>query len=126
MIKMADGNIIPIEAIQVGDVLPGGIVYAIQKSIAPDMLYDFNGTLMTGGHAVPQGESWTRAKYVCQQVARPAGYGHIYNLGVTRHFIVLGNGDVVGDLHETDKYEYLSAEESLEQMNEALPLRPIC
>jgi len=125
MVKLADGSLLPIENIEVGDELPGGIVYTLQKSMAPDMLYDVDGVLMTGGHAVATEKGWVRAKDVGELVNRPAGKGFIFNLGVTKHFIELAGDILVGDLHETDMYEYISDEESLEKMNENLPLRQL-
>jgi hypothetical protein len=115
---------VPIEAIQVGDLLPGGMVYTVQKSLAPQKLYDFRGHLMTGGHAVTSDAGWIRAKEhpEARQVDLPADKNHIYNLGVTAHFITLADNTVVGDLHETDLYEQVSDNDSLEMMNEQIPV----
>jgi hypothetical protein len=122
-VKMASGHILKVEDLGVGDVLPGGIIYTIQKSLAPDTLFDVNGTLMTGGHAVLTESGWRRAHDVGVIAVRPAGKGYIYNFGVTKHFITLADGSIVGDLHETDDYEFISDEESLERMNREIALR---
>lgn len=128
LVRKSDGNLYPIDSIKVGDELPGGIVYTIQQSLAPNELYNWQGVYMTGGHAVSSDNGWIRCKdsELATLARRPAGKQFIYNLGVTKHYIELEDGLLVGDLHETDLYEYVSDEQSLEMMNEKLPLRAVC
>jgi hypothetical protein len=124
LVRLADGKAVPIETIKVGDILPSGRVYAVQVAEAPSIMYKYNGHIMTGGHAIPSPNGWTRAsQYVgCVPIPRPAEVSLVYNLATEHHFIVLGDGTIVGDLHETDDPMATTDKESLEKMNEAIPI----
>lgn len=128
LVQMTDGSTKPIEMIRVGDVLPSGTVYCVQSAMAPSEMWSYFGNLVTESHAVPDESGWVRAKdsRFTNKVTRPAHTTLTYNLGVTGHFIMLASGHVVGDLHETDKHDELNFDQSLEAMNETIPVRAIC
>lgn len=118
LIKGVQGPV-RVETVQVGDVLPGGIVYTVQKSLAPRTMHAYKGTYITGGHAVLEDGTWTRVgtSRLGVEVETPESVQFIYNFGVTNHFIESVDGVMFSDLHESDQYEFLSDEDCLAELN---------
>ena len=116
-----DGKTVAIEDVRVGDLVVGGVVYTIQQSLAPSKIHCYKGTYLTGGHAVFENKEWKRVKHSEHgiEVETPEHVKYIYNLGVTDHFLKTPDGVTFSDLHETDDYEFLTDEESLDALNKA-------
>lgn len=119
LVKGVNGAVHKVEDITVGMELPGGIVYTVQKSLAPRRMYAYKGTYITGGHAVLEDGTWTRVglSRLGVEIDTPENIEFIWNFGVTNHFFESVDGVTFSDLHESDRYEFLSDEDCLEELN---------
>lgn len=121
-IEMEDGSQKSIEHIKIGDrVKMGGEVYCTQVGKYDNTCYEYNGVYVTGQHAVLEKGVWVRVKNAKQARGVPHKLNVVYNLGVDNHILVINN-TIFSDLHETDAYEFISDDESLEQMNRVVPI----
>lgn len=118
MVEMFDGSTKRIEHVKIGDKLKlGGEVYCTQVARFDQECFQFGEDIyVTGSHAVYEDGQFIRVKD--SKVARPISYklSTVYNLGVTNHKIVVG-GYLFSDLHETDRYEQVTEEQSLYELN---------
>jgi hypothetical protein len=115
-IRMADGTDKAIQDVCLNDFTHGGWVESISISMTSDgTLRNYLGTLVTASHAVKEKGSWIRvgdSKYAVPV----SGAAVVYSLVTTDHRIHVG--DVTfADQHETDNYETLDMNESLEALN---------
>lgn len=115
LITMADGTVLPIHQIVVGDMTKGGKVLATTRAIGQDF-YWYNGVIVTAKHAVKENGHWVRVensklghkfKYLTEVVC---------NL-VTESHRIFAHGIEFADQYETDNYENLNMDQSLEELN---------
>lgn len=115
LITMADGSLLPICKVDIGDMTWGGKVLATTRAIGQDF-YWYNGVIITGKHAVQEDGVWVRVekskygkqfKYLTEVVC---------NL-VTETHRIYANGITFADQYETDLYESLDMDESLKELN---------
>lgn len=115
LIEMADGSMMPINKIMVGDETRGGKVLGTTRGVATEF-YWYDGVLLTAKHAVKENGQWVRVedsengrqfKYLTEVVC---------NLITEKHRI-WANGIEFADFYETDLYEALDLTESLAEMN---------
>lgn len=115
MIDMFDGSKKAIKNVRVGDVTRGGMVLSTRQSFTQDgTRYKYKGVTVTGMHAVKEGE-WIRVKdsAYAHQID---GSGIVHSLVTDLHRIYV-NDIQFADEHETDMYEHLSIEQSLNALN---------
>lgn len=115
LVTMDNGSLLPICRIGVGDMTQGGKVLATTRAIGQDF-YWYNGVIVTGKHAVKEDGKWVRIensrlghkfKYLTEVVC---------NLVTEKHRIY-ANGIEFADEHETDLYESLDMDASLQELN---------
>lgn len=116
MVDMQDGSKKAIKDIQLGErVMGGGVVISTRQSFtANGTRFKYKGITVTGNHAVKE-KRWLRVKNSAH-AERINGGGVVYSLVTDLHRIYV-NGIQFADEHETDKYEYLSLDESLAELN---------
>lgn len=116
LVDMQDGSKKPIKDIQLGErVMGGGVVVSTRQSFtANGTRFKYKGITVTGSHAVKE-KRWLRVKDSVH-AERINGGGVVYSLVTDLHRIYI-NGIQFADEHETDKYEYLSMDESLAELN---------
>lgn len=104
----------PIGEMKLGDQTLGGEVISIRRSISDD-LYFYNGIHVTGSHAVREAGVWIR---VADSPLAQAldGRWEVVSIVTTKHRIY-SLGMVMADETETDDYEVLTIEESLDALN---------
>jgi len=76
MVKMADGSSRAIEELRIGDKTAGGAVTGVmQYTCDADELFDYRGTVVTGSHAVWDGETqeWKRVRHSKEAVKMKLG-----------------------------------------------------
>lgn len=115
LVTMADGSLLPIHKIVVGDMTKGGKVLATTRAIGQDF-YWYNGVVVTGKHAVRENGAWIRVE--------ETKVGHKINLLmevvcslVTEKHRIYAHGIEFADQYETDLYESLDMTESLAELN---------
>lgn len=115
LVAMADGSLLPICRIGVGDMTKGGKVLATTRAVGQDF-YWYNGVIVTGKHAVKESGVWTRVEN--------SKLGHKFNYLtevvcnlVTEKHRIYANGIEFADQYETDMYESLDMDESLRELN---------
>lgn len=119
MVDMLDGSKKAIKDIKLGDrVLGGGVVDSIRQSYTSNgTRYSYKGIIVTGFHAVKE-KRWLRVKDSVH-AHRVDGDGIVYSLVTNLHRIYV-NGIQFADEHETDKYESLSLDQSLAELNKVV------
>ena len=116
---LSNGSFKMICDITIGDeLMEGGIVNFLCQSVSDDMyLYDGHEKV-SGNHAVNENGNWIRVKDSSKAVKLPDEY-YVYNLGCENHKM-LTNKNVFADFFETDHYEELSIDQSLDYLNAKL------
>lgn len=114
-ITMADGSQLPICRIGIGDMTKGGKVLATTRAIGQDFYY-YNGVIVTGKHAVKEDGTWIRVEN------SRLGHKFLYLTEVVCSLVtdkhrIYANGIEFADQHETDLYESLDMDESLQELN---------
>lgn len=106
----------PICTIRLGEKIMGGIVESVRVSLThAGSRYNYNGVIVTGSHAVYEDGKWVRVENSKQ--AKPIdGEGVVFSL-VTSDHRIFSNGVEFADEHESDFYETLSINESLDYLN---------
>lgn len=121
-IEMMDGSKCEISEVKLGDTTKGGIVISIRQAITPaGTRFNYNGTVVTGSHAVFENGMWKRVGDSEKSVPVEGG-GIIYALVTTGHRIY-ANGETFGDEIEIDDYKFYQEkinEETLRQLNNNL------
>jgi hypothetical protein len=117
LIDMADGSKKSIERVSVGDrVDSGGVVTkTIEGTASGAEWYDYKGVIVTGDHAVFDGEEWVRVKDTDEAKLLGVEFERLYNLSTEDHEIII-NGVVFSDFDEVDD-QRLSDEECLKLKN---------
>lgn len=115
-VTMADNSERAIREIVLGDKTQGGEVESVRISVTPDKtLFNYNGVLVTGSHAVKENGKWTRVDDSDTAVQLPDGCV-VYSLVTSDHRIWV-KGIEFADEHEIDEYESVTMDESLEELN---------
>lgn len=115
-IRMEDGSEKAIKDIGLGQKTAGGIVLSVQASICADGdLYDYQGCTVTASHAVKENGSWIRVEDSPYAKAID-GQMIVYGLVTTDHRIYV-EGITFADTMETDDYEWLDLDQSLDALN---------
>lgn len=117
-IQLADGSFKSIHAVKLGDELSGdgGIVDSIRISNSSDgTRYIYKGVVVTGYHAVKEDGKWLRIKDSVHAIPL-SGEGIVVSLVTSTHRIFI-DGIEFADEHETDDYETISIDESLNELN---------
>lgn len=116
-ITMDDGNQRPISHLYIGASTKGGKVISIRTSMSPGgTRFLYKGIEVTGSHAVNEDKRWIRVKDSPHANLQP-GQGIVWSLVTEKHRIWI-NGIEFADEHETDDYEYLSIDQSLNKLNQ--------
>lgn len=115
LITMENGSQLPIHKIAIGDMTLGGKVLATTRAIGQDF-YWYNGIIVTGKHAVKELGVWVRVE--------SSKFGHKFNYLtevvcslVTEKHRIYTSGIEFADQYETDLYESLDLDESLQELN---------
>lgn len=114
---MADNTTKAVEDIKLGDNMKdGGVVYSIRQSFIDEDVFNYGGVTVTGSHAVNEDGQWIRVGN--SKKATPVSFsGVVYSICNENHKMV-SNADVLfADEQETDDYEDLTIEESLQELN---------
>lgn len=116
-IRMADGSIKNIELLRLGDELAlGGRVLTKGESFQTEQLYNYNGILVTGSHAVFEDDTWLRVED--SSFAFPVEQeGLLYPLVTENNLLVTGDGQVWADMNEVDDTYNLTDEEIIDILN---------
>lgn len=115
LVTMDNGSQLPICRIGVGDITKGGKVLATTRAIGQDF-YWYNGVLVTGKHAVKEEGKWVRVENAKLGHRVPHFTEVVCNL-VTEDHRIYANGIEFADQYETDLYESLDMDESLQELN---------
>lgn len=115
LVEMADGTLLPISRIEVGAYTRGGLVLATSRAIGYDY-YWYKGVLVTGKHAVKEDGKWIRVES-SPAALRMKGFTEIVCSLTTAKHRIWANGVEFADERETDDYENLTIEQSLEVLN---------
>lgn len=115
LVTMDNGSQLPICRIGVGDITKGGKVLATTRAIGQDF-YWYNGVIVTAKHAVKEDGKWVRVEN--------SRLGHKFNYLtevvcnlVTENHRIYANGIEFADQYETDLYESLDMDQSLQELN---------
>jgi len=94
LVQLMAGGAKPIEEIDIGDFVKGGAVLGVRKTLVNERLYNVEGVLMTGSHAVYEGGKAVYAK----DAGEPAHVhiGLVYNIVTSTHRMWV-NGVELGD-----------------------------
>lgn len=115
-IEMADGSKKQVNDLDIGDVTSGGKVESVRKSLTADgTRFNYLGAIVTGSHAVHENDEWKRVKDSTYSIPIDGG-GVVYSVVTSNHRLFV-NGVEFADEHETDYYEQLTIEQSLEYLN---------
>jgi len=115
-VTMSDGSTKLIKDIDVGDETKGGVVESVRKSVTVDgTRYNYHGVIVSGSHAVLEGDEWKRVEDSNDAMPVP-GPGIVYCLVTDNHRIFVGD-ITFADEHESDFYEQLTIEQSLDFLN---------
>ena len=115
-ITMSDGSTAPICEVNLGDETKGGTVQSVRISLTDEgTLFEYKGETVTGSHAVLEDGDWIRVED--SKIAEPLeGDGEVYSLVTSKHRIYVGS-TTFADEHETDDYESLNMDQSLDELN---------
>lgn len=115
-VEMKDGSYKPICELDLDEETKGGTVESIRIAKTSDgTMFKYKDVITTGYHAVKEGNQWVRVKDSLFGEAIP-GDDTVYSI-VTSGHRVYSNGIEFADEHETDDYENLTIDQSLEQLN---------
>jgi hypothetical protein len=117
-IDMANGDIFPIEDIDLFDeVEEGGMVNGKGVTLSKD-LYDYEGVQVTGSHAVYEDGEWKRVKNSNKAIPLTIeGYVKVYIINNENHILIV-NGIRFADYGEVTNSEDMTAQERLDYLNE--------
>ena len=115
---MADGSSKAVEYIQLGDNMrAGGVVHSIRQSYVEEDMFDYMGVKVTGSHAVNEDGKWIRVGN--SKKAKPIEFkGVVFSICNENHQMVSSLDVLFADEQETDDYEDLTIEESLQELNQ--------
>lgn len=114
LIEMANGAYKPIGKVKLGDETKGGIVESIRESMSND-LFKYKGISVTGSHAVLDGGKWKRV-WQAGGVERVPGSFKVISIVTSKHRVYVGDV-VLGDEFETDDYEEINPDQSIDALN---------
>ena len=115
-IVMEDGTLKRIEDIEYGDVLlDGGKVTVVMQTRSSDVFRYDHDVLVSGSHAVKEDGEWIRVRK-SKKADKVDGNFKVYNLGCENHILKTVK-NTYSDFFETDDYEELTIDESLEKLN---------
>lgn len=116
-ITMDDGSQVPICQLHLGSETKGGVVESIRTSRTADgtrCLY--KGVRVTESHAVKENGEWVRVGD-SPNAGRLKGDGVVWSISTNKHRIYVNGIEFADDL-ETDNYEDLTIEQSLDALNQ--------
>jgi hypothetical protein len=118
-LNLNNGKRTKISEIKLGDQLSdGGIVVGVRDAVTSDILFDYNGILVTEFHAVKENGEWKRVgKSINGKRLEPAGL--VRSLITTTHRIFI-DGNEFADEYETENGGNITLDDSLKKLNEAL------
>ena len=115
---MEDGTEKKVQDLNIGDMARhGGEVYALFIMSWDEPIYNYNGILVTGDHAVFEDDTWKRVSKSKKAFVSKAEATVVFNFS-TRNHMIYSQGNKFSDYHEHDNAN-LTYEESLEKLNEA-------
>jgi hypothetical protein len=114
-VEMADGSTKEIKKIDLGEKTKGGEVLGTIQAYV-DSVYTYDGVEVSGKHAVKENGKWVRVENSEGKKFKTLGKFKVYCLITSKHRI-FANGVEFADYVETDKYEDLSIDQSLEALN---------
>lgn len=114
---MADNTTKAVEDIKLGDNMKGGgMVHSIRQSFVDEDVFSYDGVMVTGSHAVNEDGKWIRVGDSAK--AKPVQFvGVVYSICNENHKMVSNTGTLFADEQETDDYEDLTIQESLQELN---------
>lgn len=116
LVDIGNGVKQAIKDIKLGSYIDGGVVFSTRQSITEDgTRYNYKGVTVTGSHAVLEDGEWKRVEDT--RYAVPInGAGIVYSLVTSSHRIFI-DGIEFADEHETDMYETLTMDQSIQELN---------
>lgn len=118
-VAMADGTTKMICEVDLGEETKGGIVESVRISITPkDTLYFYKDVKVTGSHAVKEDNEWIRVQDSSYAVPLKNEPTEVWSIVTDKHRVFVYDHEFA-DEHETDSYEYLGLEASLEELNKS-------
>ena len=119
-IYMEDGTEKTIQDIRIGDMTMGGEVYSVRQAKTSDIIYSYKGIQVSANHAVKEFGLWKRVKNTVHSVPLKEG-GMVWSIATSNHLIYVytKNRELImfADEMETDLYEWLTLDQSLEILN---------
>lgn len=117
LVTMLDGSKKKIKDINIDDkVMDGGKVYSVRKSSIEEGLCNYKGIFVTESHAVYEEGVWKRVGE-SKHATKIKGPAVVYSIVNENHRMKVGD-ITFADEHETDDYEMLDIDESIEKLNE--------
>lgn len=117
-ITMSDGTVKNIEDVDVwDDTKGGGLVTGVGKLLSGD-LYDYNGVMVSGSHAVYEDGVWIRVRDSKEAVKIDIGTVPVYTINNVNHRLLI-NGITFADYGEVTDSEDWTQQERLDFLNGA-------
>lgn len=114
-VEMVGDKAVPIGLLRLGDRTLGGQVISIRRALSDD-LFCYEGIYVTGSHAIREDGQWIRVGTSKKAVPIPGRF-EVVSIVTTGHRIY-SMGLAMADEVETEDYEDLSIDESLEALNQ--------
>jgi hypothetical protein len=126
LIVMEDGSTKRIDEIKVGDkIMLGGFVKLISEGLTQDM-YDYNGVIVSGGHAVLEDGKWTRVSDSKDgknlERKEPT---MVYTLATEHHLIMTADYQVWSDVEEVEDTFNKTDDDIIKELNASKKLNKI-
>ena len=117
-ITMADGTTKPVEQIDLFDVCEGGGMVNGKGVVIAEDIYDYEGVMVTGGHAVYEDNKWIRVKdsekSILVALEEPI---KVYIVNNEEHVLII-NDIIFADYGEVTDSENMTADERLAYLND--------
>jgi hypothetical protein len=115
---MADGTTKPVEQIDLFDVCEGGGMVNGKGVVIAEDIYDYEGVMVTGGHAVYEDNKWIRVKdsekSILVALEEPI---KVYIVNNEEHVLII-NDIIFADYGEVTDSENMTADERLAYLND--------
>ena len=116
-VTMKDNRQMPIHLVQLGDeLLEGGKVYSVSKHINKHPLYNYEGVLVSGSHAVKEDGFWTRVAFSNKAKLTDTTPDVLYSLSCENHKMII-KGITFSDFDEVDDTHNCNLEDCLKTKN---------
>lgn len=121
-IKMRDGSLKEVRDIELDDdVLEGGRVLATGVSKVPEIIYEYNGVRVSGGHPVFEHGTWVRVYKSKHSKKLFESNEKRYPIVTEKHILITSDNQVWADYSETDQGFEVTDAQRLESLNNDTP-----